>query len=491
MLSLVIIISLIISSTYGHHGCYTDEKARQDISNNPSLKYAKDYEDKKWQQIVKETGGHTKKWRIKNGYGLTGINDDNERRRLQLVNGNIDIPVIIHILYNSQSNNVNSYMRYINRLMINMNEGFNMLNNDVSTNWGNIPGDMDITFFINQIHHYNVGSNSPYEFYGAAIKNAKTGAAPIDPEHNLNIWFVQPNESNKRSSAYASFPWDNDIGIVINVNLINNQWTSENFGQMNEIFTHETGHWVGLYHIWGFSEETGDTPTCDADDTVTDTPNMASKWDNECPSYGVNTCSNGSPDMFENFMSYSNCVNMFTDGQVARARSNFGTNGNRKSFVTYKNNPKSFTFVNMIYFVKGTNAKCMKNDVQRNVNLNEGVGGRVIYLCISYTNNPYVDMLTGLELMSSKDSDIIHTPCPDNTYTKIDVDLNEDINDSLYILLCFKKESQSTLVKSVITDLQVFSFANEYTLQYYDKIWKIMPIDLNKDLSGNFLYIGY
>eukprot|EP01084_Bolivina_argentea_P175929 304546_1 len=92
------------------------------------------------QKIVKETGGHTKKWRIKNGYGLTGINDDNERRRLQLVNGNIDIPVIIHILYNSQSNNVNSYMRYINRLMINMNEGFNMLNNDVSTNWGNIPG---------------------------------------------------------------------------------------------------------------------------------------------------------------------------------------------------------------------------------------------------------------------------------------------------------------------------------------------------------------
>jgi hypothetical protein len=79
--------------------------------------------------------------------------------------------------------------------------------------------------------------------------------------------------------------------------------------------THEVGHWLGLYHIWG-------DDFC-GDDLVNDTP-PAEEENYECPNYphnANNDCGAGSRgEMFMNYMDYVDdaCMVMFTSGQANR-----------------------------------------------------------------------------------------------------------------------------------------------------------------------------
>ena len=79
--------------------------------------------------------------------------------------------------------------------------------------------------------------------------------------------------------------------------------------------THEIGHWLNLFHIWG-DDGTG----CNGTDEVGDTPNAAGP-NFGCPAFPHVTCSNGPDgDMFMNYMDYTDdtCMFMFTAGQVTR-----------------------------------------------------------------------------------------------------------------------------------------------------------------------------
>jgi PKD repeat protein len=79
---------------------------------------------------------------------------------------------------------------------------------------------------------------------------------------------------------------------------------------MGRTLTHETGHWLGLRHIWGDG-------VC-AEDFVADTPPA------DGPSRGcqVGRVSCGNVNMVQNYMDYSDdaCFNIFTNGQKARMR---------------------------------------------------------------------------------------------------------------------------------------------------------------------------
>lgn len=92
--------------------------------------------------------------------------------------------------------------------------------------------------------------------------------------------------------------------------------------------THETGHWLGLRHIWGDTD-------CTGDDFVHDTPN-AEDSNGGCPA--VNTCDDSNNphfmgadpmDMVENYMDYTHdsCMNIFTNGQRMRMRIVMGETG--------------------------------------------------------------------------------------------------------------------------------------------------------------------
>ena len=77
--------------------------------------------------------------------------------------------------------------------------------------------------------------------------------------------------------------------------------------------THETGHWLGLKHIWGDGG-------CAFDDYCADTP-LSDSYNLDCPD--VTKC--GSVDMVENYMDYTDdiCMNTFTEDQKTRIRDMF------------------------------------------------------------------------------------------------------------------------------------------------------------------------
>lgn len=82
---------------------------------------------------------------------------------------------------------------------------------------------------------------------------------------------------------------------------------------LGSTLSHEVGHWFALYHVFG----TTCTDINDGD-RVSDTPRQSNP-NQDCPSFPEISCPvepNG--DNFNNFMDYSDCRNMFTNGQVFR-----------------------------------------------------------------------------------------------------------------------------------------------------------------------------
>ena len=91
--------------------------------------------------------------------------------------------------------------------------------------------------------------------------------------------------------------------------------------------THEVGHWLNLEHLWGPNNNPGTATSCSSDDGVDDTPRCIGVTACILTS---NSCSNDAQDGYwssdvvdnvENYMEYSYCNKMFTNGQKTRMRS--------------------------------------------------------------------------------------------------------------------------------------------------------------------------
>ncbi|MGA0560634.1 M43 family zinc metalloprotease [Larkinella sp. VNQ87] len=149
-----------------------------------------------------------------------------------------------------------------------------------------------------------------------------------DPEKYFNIWVVDFAATDDRLLGYAQFPSQSTLpglspnmgagstdGVVVRYQSFGNA-EKGNFPVMQAPYnlgrtlTHEVGHWLGLYHIWGDAN-------C-GNDYVDDTPTQASE-SRGCQK-GRTSC--GSTNMVENYMDYSDdgCFNIFTRGQKTRMR---------------------------------------------------------------------------------------------------------------------------------------------------------------------------
>ncbi len=117
--------------------------------------------------------------------------------------------------------------------------------------------------------------------------------------------------------GYAQFPGGaaSTDGVVITHTGFGTNGTATAPFALGRSATHEIGHWLNLFHIWG-----DDGGGCTGSDFVADTPNQADH-NFGCPTFPSVTCSNGpNGDMFMNYMDYTDdaCMFMFTAGQVTR-----------------------------------------------------------------------------------------------------------------------------------------------------------------------------
>ena len=246
----------------------------------------------------------------------------------RLVNGKIEIPVVVNVLYRTTAENIS--LAQIQSQIDVLNADFNALNSDFSlvpTLFAGVKANVGISFVLDQVIRKSTNKTS-WGTRDDMKKANRGGLAPTSPTTKLNFWVCTIGGG---ILGYAQFPGGSSAtdGVVCDskyVGVTSNSGSSYPYN-LGRTATHEVGHWLNLRHIWG------DT-TCGSD-LVTDTPT------HNTANYGVptyphlSTCAGTPVEMTMNYMDYTDDrgMYMFTTGQKARMDALFVSGGSRFSFA--------------------------------------------------------------------------------------------------------------------------------------------------------------
>lgn len=238
------------------------------------------------------------------------------------------IPVVFHIIHINGPENISNEQVY-DAVRV-MNEDFNKM----TPNWSSVQpefldvvADMGITFKLAQLDPSGNCTNGITRTVSALTNVGDQSMKNLinwPRNRYLNIW-VAANLGG--AAGYSMYPssvaggWGAaSDGIAVLSTYVGSIGTS-NLDRSHTL-SHEAGHWLNLKHCWGDSNDPGLASNCNTDDNVSDTP-LTKGW-TSCNLRGE-SC--GSLDNVENFMEYSYCSKMFTEGQKARVHAalNSGT----------------------------------------------------------------------------------------------------------------------------------------------------------------------
>ncbi len=262
------------------------------------------------------------------------------------------IPVYVHVLYKTVDENISDDQ--IESQISVLNEDFGGTNSDIS----NVPSeftsvtadDMQVQFELISIDRKYVnktewGTSNDMKY------SSQGGIDAVTPDTHMNMWICNIGGG---IMGYAQFPGGQLVtdGVVFSPQYCGSSDYGANFyldpnNDKGRTATHEVGHYLNLYHIWGDGD-------CSASDEVNDTPS-AEAPNYSCPTHPSSSC--GSNDMFMNYMDYvvDECMFMFTEGQKTRSwaalnssRANLGTtispSGN--DFLTFNIDGQSSSDIN-------------------------------------------------------------------------------------------------------------------------------------------------
>jgi Pregnancy-associated plasma protein-A/Secretion system C-terminal sorting domain len=259
----------------------------------------------------------------------------------------IIIPVVVHVIHNGESVGTgrNISDAQITSQIVVLNEDFRRLNADASNTpaaFSGVAADPNFEFRLACVDPSGSSTSGITRTQSSttsftddnAIKFTSSGGLDAWATNKyLNIWVSYLSGG---LGGYAQFPWDyatypNTDGVVVEARAFGttgNLFTGYDLGRVT---THEIGHWLNVYHIWG-----DDGTSCSGSDLCGDTPNQAGSNFN-CPSYPhTDACSGSSPGvMFMNYMDYTldACKNLFTADQATRMRAVFASGGVREPFI--------------------------------------------------------------------------------------------------------------------------------------------------------------
>ncbi|MBP6531987.1 MAG: fibronectin type III domain-containing protein [Bacteroidia bacterium] len=255
----------------------------------------------------------------------------------------ITIPVVFHIVYNNTAQNISDAkcIAQLNQL----NLDFARLNSDASNTpsvWQGISANTNIQFCLAQRTPTGAATTgierrsttvTSFSTNDNVKRTANGGMDAWPASSYLNIWSANISGGVLGYAQFPGGPASTD-GVVLRYTTIGSMTSpgSEPSYNLGRTATHEVGHWLNLFHIWG-----DDGTACSGSDQCSDTPNQAGE------NYGApafprtDACATASPGvMFMNYMDYTddNAMNMFTVGQSARINALFGTGGSRVGLLT-------------------------------------------------------------------------------------------------------------------------------------------------------------
>ncbi len=233
----------------------------------------------------------------------------------------ITIPVVVHVVFSNQIENI-SDNQIISQIDV-LNKDFTRTNidaNNTPLSFLPIVSDMQINFCLAQQTADGIPTNGivrkqtnlqSFPLYGDEIHyDTSGGSTAWDTKKYLNIWVCNIDTG---ILGWAQFPAGGNPqtdGVVIDYEKFGTNGTVSPPYDLGRTTTHEVGHWLNLWHIWGDNN-------C-GDDFVNDTPEQE-EANYGCKIHPHPSCNNNG-DMFMNFMDYTNdgCMNSFTLGQKNR-----------------------------------------------------------------------------------------------------------------------------------------------------------------------------
>lgn len=246
------------------------------------------------------------------------------------------IPVVFHVLHNGGPENI-SKEQILSALSI-LNRDFAMLNQDtlsIQPQFQSIRSKADIKFVLATKAPNGACFSGITRTQSVETFNGEDGSAQVSAIVAGNDVYNGTWPGNKYLNIFVC----KDIGGAAGYTFNPGGWSASSMGNgiwvlstyvgdmgtsslnTSRTLTHEVGHWLNLSHVWGGTNNPG--VSC-GNDAVADTP--ACIGSTSC-SLNSNTCSSDNAywgfdqvDNVENYMDYSYCSKMFTEGQVSRMR---------------------------------------------------------------------------------------------------------------------------------------------------------------------------
>jgi len=307
-------VLLLTCPASAQRSCAAEELLHQQMQSDPIFREARELIERQTQEFIQKGG----------------VKD-----RVQ-----VTIPVVVHVLWNTTAQNI-SQAQIQSQIDV-LNADFRKLNADVANvpaAWQGITADMELNFCLATQDNNGAAttgverrqtSNTSWSANNNNMKfYANGGLNAWNRDKYLNIWVCNLSGG---ILGFATFPGGaaNVDGVVITTSAFGTNGTAAAPFNKGRTGTHEVGHWLNLYHIWG-----DDGTSCSGTDQVSDTPNQADE-NYGCPTFPQVSCSNGpNGDMFMNYMDYTDdaCMFMFTNGQKARAQALFNSGGSRAALL--------------------------------------------------------------------------------------------------------------------------------------------------------------
>jgi hypothetical protein len=241
--------------------------------------------------------------------------------------GLVEIPLAMHIVWNTPESNI-SEAQITSQIDV-LNRDFRGTNPDVSivpSSFASLVADAEVRFVLAErdpLGNPTTGITRRQTTVTSfsdddSVKFAATGGTDAwPPDRYLNVWVCQLSGGLLGYAQFPGGPAATD-GVVVTHTGFGTTGTAAPPFDLGRTATHEIGHWLNLYHIFGNSWP----PNCTDSDEVDDTPNQEGP-NFGCPTFPHISCNNGpNGDLFMNYMDYVDdaCMVMFTHGQVARMK---------------------------------------------------------------------------------------------------------------------------------------------------------------------------
>ena len=268
------------------------------------------------------------------------------------------IPVVFHVLHNNGIENI-SDEQIFDALTI-LNRDYRLLNadaNNVQSEFAGMPADIEVEFLLATKAPNGACFKGITRTMNAISYDGSDGGNQVDAIVAGNDVF----QGNWAGNKYLNIFICGDIGGAAGYTtkpsgwsanqMTNGIWVKHNYvGSIgtsstgtSRTLTHELGHWLNLDHTWGGNNNPGNTTSCSTDDNVQDTPNCIGVTacllnSNTCSSDNAYWGGVNMKDNVENYMDYSYCSKMFTQGQKTRMRTALQSNTTGRANVISSTN---------------------------------------------------------------------------------------------------------------------------------------------------------